>query len=170
MVELLGCGKLSMLQIWEEHETWWSRSLFLQGTVYFLLAVSAFISCVAFIVTRRRCFLYLAIASIVSIGTYLGFFRTRMRKKFNIRESRTLEMNNVQGGTWHGRSDTICVGAFGEGGKAFVELHPHFQSQHNSTRLMVLRQVMMIQATNVELKTSAQTMSQNSNCKTRNTC
>ncbi|KMS95211.1 hypothetical protein BVRB_011310 [Beta vulgaris subsp. vulgaris] len=119
---------------------------FLQGAVSFLLVIFAFLSCVAFIVTRRRCFLYLTIALTMSVGTYLGFFRTRIRKKFNIRgsdnsvddcvyhlvcpcctlcqESRTLEMNNVQGGTWHGRGDTICIGSFGEGGKAFVELHP----------------------------------------------
>ncbi|XP_057537381.1 cell number regulator 1 [Amaranthus tricolor] len=119
---------------------------FLQGAVYFLLAVSAFLNGVLFIVIRRRCFLYLTIAFTMSVGTYLGFYRTRIRKKFNIRgsdnsvddcvyhlvcpcctlsqESRTLEMNNVQGGTWHGRGDTICVGTFGEGGKAFVELHP----------------------------------------------
>lgn len=39
-------------------------------------------------------------------------------------ESRTLEMNNVEDGTWHGRGDTICIaGTHGEGGK-FVELHP----------------------------------------------
>ncbi|XP_062162563.1 uncharacterized protein LOC133869552 isoform X2 [Alnus glutinosa] len=37
-------------------------------------------------------------------------------------ESRTLEMNNVQDGTWHGRGDTICIGGFGEGSKAFFEL------------------------------------------------
>lgn len=38
-------------------------------------------------------------------------------------ESRTLEINNVQDGTWHGRGDTICIGGFGEGSKAFFELH-----------------------------------------------
>lgn len=121
-------------------------SCFIQGTVYFLLAISAFVNCIAFIVTRRRCFLYLAVAFTISVGTYLGFFRTKMRSKFNIRghesflddcvyhlvcpccaisqETRTLEINNVQGGTWHGRGDTICIGTLGEGGKAFVELHP----------------------------------------------
>ncbi|KAH9611858.1 hypothetical protein KSS87_019537 [Heliosperma pusillum] len=143
-------------------------SCYVQGTVYLLLAISAFLNCVAFIVTRRRCFLYLAVAFTISVGTYLGFFRTQMRKKFNIKcdiqgydrgllpplpirlseiwgtdssvddcvyhlicpccsisqESRTLEMNNVQGGTWHGRGDTICVGTFGESAKAFVELRP----------------------------------------------
>ncbi|XP_074272132.1 protein MID1-COMPLEMENTING ACTIVITY 2 [Silene latifolia] len=121
-------------------------SCYIQGTVYLLLAISAFVNCVAFIVTRKHCFLYLAIAFTISVGTYLGFFRTQMRKKFNIKgtdsavddcvyhlicpccsisqESRTLEMNNVQGGTWHGRGDTICVGTFGESAKSFVELHP----------------------------------------------
>ncbi|KAJ6416486.1 hypothetical protein OIU84_002363 [Salix udensis] len=39
-------------------------------------------------------------------------------------ESRTLEMNNVQDGTWHGRGDTICVGSYTEGNKVFLELHP----------------------------------------------
>lgn len=41
-----------------------------------------------------------------------------------IQESRTLEMNNVQDGTWHGRGDTICIGGFGEKNKALFELHP----------------------------------------------
>jgi hypothetical protein len=39
-------------------------------------------------------------------------------------ESRTLEMNNVQDGIWHGRGDTICVGSYSEGNKVFLELHP----------------------------------------------
>lgn len=39
-------------------------------------------------------------------------------------ESRTLEMNNVQDGTWHGRGDTICIGSFSEGNKALFELNP----------------------------------------------
>ena len=38
-------------------------------------------------------------------------------------ESRTLEMNNVQDGTWHGRGDTICIGSYGEASR-FVELNP----------------------------------------------
>lgn len=41
-----------------------------------------------------------------------------------MQESRTLEMNNVQDGTWHGRGDTICIGGFGEKGKGLFELHP----------------------------------------------
>lgn len=39
-------------------------------------------------------------------------------------ESRTLEMNNVQDGIWHGRGDTICIGSLAEGRKAFFELQP----------------------------------------------
>ncbi|RVW76117.1 hypothetical protein CK203_044265 [Vitis vinifera] len=147
-------------------------NIILQGTVYFILSFSAFLSCIAFFVTKRHCFLYMAVAFTISIGTYMGFFRTQIKKKFNIRdfsliqrliswlfssafdillmtllqggdsslddcvyhlicpcctlcqESRTLEMNNVQDGTWHGRGDTICIGSYGESSKAFFELHP----------------------------------------------
>ncbi|GMP72723.1 hypothetical protein CsSME_00030652 [Camellia sinensis var. sinensis] len=133
------------------------------GIVYFILAATALLSCIAFIVTKRNCFLYLAVVFSISVGTYLGFYRTQIRKKFNItifdcglghcqeielgccggdgslddciyhlicpcctlcQESRTLEMNNVQDGTWHGRGDTICIGRYGEGNKAFFELQP----------------------------------------------
>ncbi|KAJ4829909.1 hypothetical protein Tsubulata_025138 [Turnera subulata] len=119
---------------------------FLQGIVHYILALSALLNFVAFVVTKSHCFLYLAVAFTISVGMYLGFFRTRMRNKFNIRgrdsylddclyhvfcpcctlsqESRTLEMNNVQDGTWHGRGDTICIGGYSEGNKAFFELHP----------------------------------------------
>ena len=41
-----------------------------------------------------------------------------------MQESRTLEINNVQDGTWHGRGDTMCIGGSGEGSKALFELHP----------------------------------------------
>ncbi|KAM7263062.1 hypothetical protein ACFE04_000745 [Oxalis oulophora] len=121
-------------------------SCFLQGTVHFVLVVSALINIVAFVVTQRNCFLYLAVCFTVSIGAYLGFFRSQIKKKFNIRvgdsllddfafhlicpsctlsqEARTLEMNNVQDGTWHGRGDTICVGSYNEGSKLLVDLHP----------------------------------------------
>ncbi|XP_057421679.1 cell number regulator 7-like [Lotus japonicus] len=119
-------------------------SCYIQAAVYFLLAIGSLISFIAFGVTRRNCFLYLALTFIVSIGAYLGFYRTRIRKKFNIKgsdsslddcvyhfacpcctlcqESRTLEMNNVQDGTWHGRGDTICIGGFGE--KMRASLYP----------------------------------------------
>lgn len=33
-------------------------------------------------------------------------------------------MNNVQDGTWHGRGDTIHIGSYSEGSKAFFELNP----------------------------------------------
>ncbi|KDP20861.1 hypothetical protein JCGZ_21332 [Jatropha curcas] len=121
-------------------------SCFLQGTVYYVLALTALLNFIAFIVTKRQCFLYLAAAFTISIGMYLGFFRTQMRKKFNIRdgdsslddfichlscpccalsqESRTLEMNNVQDGNWHGRGDTLCISGFSEGNKTNLELHP----------------------------------------------
>lgn len=59
----------------------------LQGTVYFILTVGALLNWIAFIVTKRHCFLYLAVAFTISIGTYLGFFRTQIKKKFNIRVS-----------------------------------------------------------------------------------
>lgn len=39
-----------------------------------------------------------------------------------IQESKTLEMNNVHDGIWHGRGDTLCIGVYPEG-KAFLELH-----------------------------------------------
>jgi len=49
-------------------------------------------------------------------------------KFFNLcnmmQESRTLEMNNVQNGTWHGRGDTNCIGGFGEKSKSHFELLP----------------------------------------------
>ncbi|KAL4279584.1 hypothetical protein GQ457_03G037310 [Hibiscus cannabinus] len=118
---------------------------FLQGTIYFILAATAILNFVAFIVTKQNCFLYLSVAFIASVGAYLGFFRTKMKRKFNIRgndsllddcvyhlicpcctlsqESRTLEMNNVQDGTWHGRGD-ICIGSYAEGSKPLFELHP----------------------------------------------
>ncbi|URE14651.1 Cys-rich domain containing protein [Musa troglodytarum] len=38
-------------------------------------------------------------------------------------ESRTLEMNNVQNGVWHGRGDTLCLATGGEGSKVFTALH-----------------------------------------------
>ncbi|KAI4365086.1 hypothetical protein MLD38_021105 [Melastoma candidum] len=37
--------------------------------------------------------------------------------------TRTLEMNDVQDGTWHGRGDTICITSYGDGSKASVELN-----------------------------------------------
>lgn len=121
-------------------------SCFIQATIYLILAIGALVNFIAFGVTRRHCFLYLAVSFIIFVGAYLGLFRTLIRKKFNIKdsesslddcvyhfacpcctlsqESRTLEMNNVQNGTWHGRGDTNCIGGFGEKSKAHFELLP----------------------------------------------
>ncbi|KAG1347218.1 hypothetical protein COCNU_06G010470 [Cocos nucifera] len=115
-----------------------------QGTVYFVLALLVLFNLTAFGITKRYSILFIGVASVISFGIYLGYFRTRMRKQFNIRgsdnylddcvnhlicpcctlcqESRTLEMNNVQDGVWHGRGDTICLRTGGEGNKAFVAL------------------------------------------------
>ncbi|XP_065031566.1 uncharacterized protein LOC135653873 isoform X1 [Musa acuminata AAA Group] len=120
-------------------------SCFLQATAHSIFIVAALFSFIAFGITNRHCFLYMAIASTISSGLYLGHFRTRLKKRFNIRgshslldcinhlicpcctlcqvESRTLEMNNVQNGVWHGRGDTICLATGGEGSKAFTALH-----------------------------------------------
>ncbi|KAK4271406.1 hypothetical protein QN277_020106 [Acacia crassicarpa] len=119
---------------------------YVQGIVYFLLTMGVILSLIAFIATRKHLFLYLAVSFAITTGAYLGVFRTRIRKKFNIKdrdsslddciyhlicpcctlcqESRTLEMNNVQDGTWHGRGDTIYIGGFNEGSKALFDLHP----------------------------------------------
>ncbi|XP_014507430.1 protein PLANT CADMIUM RESISTANCE 7 [Vigna radiata var. radiata] len=121
-------------------------SCYIQAAIYFVLAMGAFLNCIAFIVTRRHCNLYLAVAVVVSFVAYLGFFRTRLRKKFNIngsdsslddcvyhfacpcctlcQESRTLEMNNVEDGIWHGRGDKICIGGYGQKSKGFFQLNP----------------------------------------------
>ncbi|WOL18095.1 equilibrative nucleotide transporter 3-like isoform X2 [Canna indica] len=120
-------------------------SCFLQGMVYFIFILTSLFNFIAFGVTSRHFHLYMGIASTISLGLYLGYFRTRMKKQFNIRgtetsldgyanhlicpcctlcqETRTLEMNNVQNGIWHGRSDAICLAGGGEGSNAFTALH-----------------------------------------------
>lgn len=120
-------------------------SCFLQGSIYLILTLVALLSMVAFIVTKKHCFLYIGGAFIIFVGLYMGYHRTKMRNKFNIRgdsslddcifhltcpcctlsqEARTLEMNNVQDGIWHGRGDTICIGSYSELGKTPLELSP----------------------------------------------
>lgn len=111
-------------------------SCFLQGSIHLILVIIAVSNLVAFTITRRCYFLYLAISFALSVGTYMGYYRIQIKKKFNIKggetsfddclyhlicpccalcqESRTLEMNNVQDGMWHGRGDTICIGSFSE--------------------------------------------------------
>ncbi|RLM84980.1 hypothetical protein C2845_PM04G26180 [Panicum miliaceum] len=119
-------------------------SCFLQGMVYFILLAAVLVSLIAFSVTRHHIYLYMGLGSVLLIAIYTGYFRRRIRKQFNIRgtesslddcvlhlicpcctlcqEGRTLEMNNVQCGVWHGRGDTICLGSNGEGNKAFAAL------------------------------------------------
>ncbi|CAM8988161.1 hypothetical protein QQ045_006389 [Rhodiola kirilowii] len=119
---------------------------FLQGLVFFILAMGVLLSLLAFIITERRCFLYMILAFTIFIVSYTSYFRTQIRKKFNIRgadssmddcayhlacpcctlcqESRTLDMNNVRDGIWHGRGDTICVGSYTEATKPFSQLQP----------------------------------------------
>ncbi|KAM0054361.1 putative PLAC8 motif-containing protein [Helianthus debilis subsp. tardiflorus] len=121
-------------------------SCFLQGSVYIILATIALCNFVAFTITKKPCFLYLAVAFALTLGAYLGIHRSKMRKKFNIKgsdsslddcishlmcpcctlaqESRTLEMNNVHDGTWHGRGYTMCIGTYVEGVKAFELIPP----------------------------------------------
>ncbi|CAL5062239.1 unnamed protein product [Urochloa decumbens] len=120
-------------------------SCFLQGMVYFILLAAVLVSLIAFSVTRHHIYLYMGLASVLLIAIYTGYFRRRIRKQFNIRgtesslddcvlhlicpcctlcqEARTLEMNNIQCGVWHGRGDTICLGSNGEGNKAFAALN-----------------------------------------------
>ncbi|KAG6512041.1 hypothetical protein ZIOFF_030132 [Zingiber officinale] len=96
-------------------------SCFLQATVYLIFVAGALFNFIAF-----------------------GVFRARLKKQFNIKgngtllddclnhlicpcctlcqESRTLEMNNVQNGVWHGRGDTICLARGGEGSTTFIAL------------------------------------------------
>ncbi|PHT56097.1 hypothetical protein CQW23_04583 [Capsicum baccatum] len=120
-------------------------SCFLQGSIYLILTLVALLSMLAFTVTKKHCFLYIGGAFIIFVGLYMGYHRTKMRNKFNIRgdsslddcifhltcpcctlsqEARTLEMNNVQDGIWHGRGDTICIGSYSELNKTPLELSP----------------------------------------------
>ncbi|XP_070678958.1 protein PLANT CADMIUM RESISTANCE 10-like isoform X3 [Malus domestica] len=59
----------------------------LQGVLHLILVVLVLLNGIAFIVTKKHCFLYLAVAFSISLGTYLGYFRTQIKKKFNIRGS-----------------------------------------------------------------------------------
>lgn len=123
-------------------------SCFLQGSIHLILVIIALSNLVAFTITRRCFFLYVAICFALSVATYMGYYRIQIKKKFNIKgdetsfddyvyhlacpcctlcqESRTLEMNNVQDGMWHGRGDTICIGSFSEDSKPYLELSPPF--------------------------------------------
>ncbi|GLJ29126.1 hypothetical protein SUGI_0574190 [Cryptomeria japonica] len=115
-----------------------------QGTAHFLSGLFALANFIAFGVTKVHTFLYVAIIITLSMAAYAGYFRTEMRRRFNIKvsdsalddcihhllcsscslcqEARTLEINNVQDGVWHGRGDTILVGSYRDSQKSSVEL------------------------------------------------
>ncbi|KAL6573914.1 hypothetical protein OROHE_001456 [Orobanche hederae] len=121
-------------------------SCLLQVFIHLILTIISLSNLIAYITTGRRCFLYLAFSFALSVGFYLGYHRIKIRKKFNIKvgdssfddcvyhlicpcctlsqESRTLEMNNVEDGIWHGRGDTICIGSLSEDTKPYFELSP----------------------------------------------
>lgn len=115
-----------------------------KGIVHFLLGICALSNYIAFGVTKLYPLLYIAIAFTLLMAAYAGYFRTQIRGRFNIKgsdsalddcmhhllcsccalcqEARTLEMNNVQDGTWHGRGDTILVGSYRESDRSPIEL------------------------------------------------
>ncbi|XP_031501145.1 uncharacterized protein LOC116264856 [Nymphaea colorata] len=119
-------------------------SCFLQGAAYLFLSVGALLGYIAFCVTKKHHFLFIAVALTISAALYLGYWRLRIRRQFNIRgsdsavddcmnhllcpfctlcqETRTLEMNNVRDGVWHGRGDTICIGSSGTASGPLLEL------------------------------------------------
>ncbi|XP_074583435.1 uncharacterized protein LOC141839554 [Curcuma longa] len=120
-------------------------SCLLQAIVYFIFIAGALFNFIVFGITSRHWFLYLGASCCISAGLYLGFFRARMKRQFNIKgnktplddylnhllcpcctlcqESRTLEMNNVHNGVWHGRGNTICLTSGGLGSMGFKTLH-----------------------------------------------
>ncbi|KAF3776249.1 PLANT CADMIUM RESISTANCE 8 protein [Nymphaea thermarum] len=119
-------------------------SCFLQGAAYLFLSVGALVGYIAFCVTKKHSFLFIAVALTILAALYLGYWRLQIRKQFNIRgsdsavddcmnhllcpcctlcqETRTLEMNNVRDGVWHGRGDTICIGSSGTASGPLLEL------------------------------------------------
>eukprot|EP00252_Welwitschia_mirabilis_P018495 TRINITY_DN4110_c0_g1_i7.p1 TRINITY_DN4110_c0_g1~~TRINITY_DN4110_c0_g1_i7.p1 ORF type:complete len:175 (+),score=25.42 TRINITY_DN4110_c0_g1_i7:108-632(+) len=118
-------------------------SCFVQGAVHFVFGLFGLVSLISYGVTGSYGLLYLAIASFLLMAAYAGYFRSQMRSRFNIKgrdspfddclhhlfcsscalcqEARTLEINNVQEGVWHGRGD-ILVGGFREPKSTSVEL------------------------------------------------
>ncbi|KAG6392262.1 hypothetical protein SASPL_146476 [Salvia splendens] len=59
-------------------------SCFLQGSVHLILLVIALSNLLAFTITRKCYFLYLAASFALSLGTYMGYYRIQIKKKFNI--------------------------------------------------------------------------------------
>lgn len=110
-----------------------------KGGIYLLQVAGAVISYALFLLAYGHLFLYLALVLLVSVAAYTSFYRIQIRQRFNIKgsdsdrvisglddslnhflcgcctlcqEARTLEMNNVQEGNWHGRGDTMWVGSY----------------------------------------------------------
>lgn len=110
-----------------------------KGGIHFLLLSGALVSYVLFICAYGHRFLYSAIGLLICVAAYASYYRIQIRRRFNIKgsdsdgivsafddslnhficgcctlcqEARTLEMNNVQDGNWHGRGDTIWVGSY----------------------------------------------------------
>lgn len=52
-----------------------------------ILVMIALSNLVAFTITRRCYFLYVAICFALSVGTYMGYYRIQLKKKFNIKVS-----------------------------------------------------------------------------------
>ncbi|KAH9748370.1 plac8 family protein [Citrus sinensis] len=84
---------------------------FVQGSAYFILAIGAIMNFIAFIVTRRHCFLYLAMAFFISIG---GVVIVLWMTASIILSA--LAAHYVRG-------DTICIGSYSEGNRDFFKLH-----------------------------------------------
>lgn len=109
------------------------------GGTYFALIAFAVTSYALFLCAYGRLFLYLALVLLLSVAACSGYYRIQMRRRFNLKgsdsdgvvsavddclnhilcgcctlcqEARTLEMNNVQDGNWHGRGDTVWVGSY----------------------------------------------------------
>ncbi|KAL8460262.1 hypothetical protein ACS0TY_031977 [Phlomoides rotata] len=137
-------------------------SCFLQGYFYLILVAVSLCNLLAFAITRRFYYIYLAISSFLFLGTYLGYYRIQIKKKFNIKggesslddfvyhlicpcftlsqESRTLELNNVQDGIWHGRGDTICIQSFSnDDSKAYLKSSPAFVVSTKSSELVSMQ-------------------------------
>eukprot|EP00249_Psilotum_nudum_P016420 c25816_g1_i3 orf=214-1158(+) len=110
-----------------------------KGSIYFLLLAGAITSYSLYLCTLHRLFFFVAVGLLISLASFAGYFRIQIRRRFNIKgssadsfvsavddylnhclcgfctlcqEARTLEMNNVHDGNWHGRGDTVLVGSY----------------------------------------------------------
>ncbi|OIV96121.1 hypothetical protein TanjilG_13053 [Lupinus angustifolius] len=99
---------------------------YVQTLVYFLLAMGAFLNFIVFAITRTHHYLYMAIAFIIIVGAYLGFFPKSMRRKFNIKKliSGLHFSNNTP--FWNASAEAlndIRVGSKSEDGDRITALH-----------------------------------------------